>query len=107
MAKAQSCDMVGKIVTDAVILDLKMQQQKTYFKLLSAKEVAKPNNGLYDPSMMEVRNGKVTKSRSMVLLIVPALLKTGNSEGNEYRTRVIIEKAQVDIEIPKSKKGYF
>lgn len=103
MAKTQSCETVERTVADTVILDLETQQRKTYFKLLGAK----PHNGSYDPSIMEIRNGKVSATRSMVLLITLALSKTRNSEGQDYRTRAIIEKAQVDIEIPTSKKSYF
>lgn len=109
MGKSQSCDMLLGILRDAVKLDLKMQQQKSYFALLGARELTKEYNCLFNPNTMEIRLGKTPKGpseREFQLVIAPLLLKRGNSEGQEYNTVVEIEKAQVDIELPKKKKRY-
>jgi hypothetical protein len=106
MGKAQSNGMLLKIVKEAVQLDLKMQQQRASFLLWGATELRKQNNGLYDPSAMEVRYGKAPdgrKDKYMGLLIAPLLLKQGTSDGRSYTVSVIIEKAQVDIAVPPKK----
>jgi hypothetical protein len=104
---AQSIGMLQKIVFDTVTLDLQIQQQKASFTLCGVSELFRAN-GAYDPATMEVRLGKVSSSNRpqyMCLLIAPLLAKSGTSEGKDYSTFVVIEKAQVDIEIPSSGSG--
>src|SRR6202011_3087529 len=106
MGKAQSNAMLLKIIKEAAQLDLKMQQQRASFLLWGDQELRKQNNGLYDPSAMEVRHGKVSdgrKEKFMELLIAPLLLRQGTSDGRNYNVTVILEKAQVDIAVPPKK----
>ena len=106
MGKAQSNGMLLKILKEAVQLDINMQQQRASFVLLGAAELWKQSKGLYDPSTMEVRLGKISngkKEKFMELLIAPLLLKSGTSDGRNYTATVIIEKAQVDIDVPSKK----
>ncbi|KAF4637556.1 hypothetical protein G7Y89_g525 [Cudoniella acicularis] len=107
MGKTQSSDILQKIVMHAVMLDLQMQQQKAYFTFLNTKELDKETE--YNPDIMEVRFGTVRSSRkhSVVLIYTPALLKNGNSDGQNYDTTVVVEKALVDIEVPRRRKGIF
>lgn len=109
MGKTQSNDSLQKILVDAILLDLKMQQQRAFFILLGAKDVLSMNDGRFDASTMEVRFGKLSKSqkdRYMVLLTAPLMLKRGNSDGQDYKKPIVIEKAQIDIELPKKKRQY-
>jgi hypothetical protein len=106
LGKAQSNGMLLKIIKEAVQLDLKMQQQKASFFLWGEKELRKQKNGLYDPSVMEVRYGKASDGRKDVyvqLLIAPLLVKCGTSDGRDYTVTVVLEKAQVDIAVPPKK----
>ena len=108
ISKIQAFNMLERIIKDAVRLDLQMQQQKASFSLLDTRYLAQHNNRTYDHSMMEVRLGKISSSRQqhVVLLTAPILLKTGDSDGKDYKTSVILEKALVDLEPPKT-KGFF
>jgi len=94
-----------KIVTEAVTLDLEMQQQKAYFALWGAPEFLRNNSGIYDCTTMDVRFGKVSssnRSQHLRLLHAPLLAKWGRSDGKDYGTCVVLEKAVVDLEIPSS-----
>jgi hypothetical protein len=105
MNKAQSFEMLQNIITTAVSLDLTMQQQRAYFVLLGAKELHRDR---YNSGNMEVRFGKVLNGQRqfVTLLIGPLLLKRGNSEGKEFNTSIVIEKAEVDVEVPRRRLGY-
>jgi hypothetical protein len=106
MGRTQSYATLLKIIKEAVQLDLKMQQQKANFLLWGAAQLRKRNQVLYDPKLMEVRFGEVSKrTQYMELLIAPVLLKQGNADGRYYSDYVIIEKAQVDIAVPTQKRG--
>lgn len=107
MGRTQSYATLLKIIKEAVQLDLKMQQQKANFLLWGAAQLRKRNQVLYDPKLMEVRFGEVSKrTQYMELLIAPVLLKQGNADGRYYSSDyVIIEKAQVDIAVPTQKRG--
>jgi hypothetical protein len=107
MNKTQSYERLTRIVTDAVHLDLKMQQQKAHLRLSGTKDKPTHQLCMFDPETMEVRVGKALPSRPMLLLVAPMLLKSGNSQGQDYRTTTVLEKAQVDTEIATSKKTYF
>lgn len=107
MGETQSYSFVLQIITDAIILDFKMLQQKAYFVLFGAKEFEKSNDGRYDPALMEIRYGKDPSHKSRVVLVVaPLLFKKGNSQGQNYDAGIAIEKAQVDFEVPKGKRSY-
>ena len=108
MGETQSVSFALKIITDAIVLDLKMLQQKAFFVLLGANELEQYNHSQYDPSVMEIRYGKdpTPKSQSIVLVVAPLLLKRGNSRGQNYDATVVIEKAEVDTETPKGKRSY-
>lgn len=107
MGETQSHGFVLQIITDAIILDFRMLQQKAYFMLSGAKEFEKSSDGRYDPALMEIRYGKDPSQKSRVVLVVaPLLLKKGDLQGQNYDVGVVIERAQVDIEAPKGKRSY-
>lgn len=109
MNATQARDMLQKILYDTVALDLQMQQQKAFFSLTGATEFSRAPNGLqYEPANMEIRHGKVSNSgrpQNMCLLITPLLVKWGKSDGTDYGTSLVMERAQVDIEVPSSGSG--
>jgi hypothetical protein len=109
LGRAQSYAMLLKVVKEAVQLDLKMQQQRAYFLFWGNPRLRELNRGRYDPELMEVRFGDVSDRRNqyMELLIAPALMKQGNSDGRDYTGFLVIEKAQVDIAVPPQKRRGF
>lgn len=106
MEPTKARNMLQRIVFDTVTLDLQMQQQKASFCLFTTSEFTTraPNRLQYEPTTMEIRYGKVTSSnrpQNISLLIAPLLVKFGTSDGTDYGTYLVIEKAHVDIEVLK------
>lgn len=81
-----------------------MLQQKAFFPPFGSMDLKKRNNGRFNPGTMEARSGETESDRAIVLVIAPMLLKCGDSQGGNYEHSVVLEKALVDIDLPKGKR---
>jgi hypothetical protein len=84
------------IVKLAVLLDLDFKKQKSVFKLSQWLNISSDAQHGYkfDPLDMEEHRGRPPE-KSVELVIEPALIKYGNSDGENYHEKTVLVKAQV------------
>ncbi|KAH6720381.1 hypothetical protein BKA61DRAFT_570054 [Leptodontidium sp. MPI-SDFR-AT-0119] len=109
MGETQSQRFALQILTDAILLDVRALQQKADFVFLGAQQLWHMNGGMYAPDLMELRYGKrgSQKEQIVALVPVPMLGKRGDSQGRNYDRMTVIEKALVDVDVPRKKRAYF
>ncbi|CZR55810.1 uncharacterized protein PAC_05698 [Phialocephala subalpina] len=115
-SKAQSGDKLRNILHSAVCLDLTIHQQKAEFEIFGAAQLVsvynlkRPYNIVYNPKTMDVRLGSISErgdEQRVELFITPLLVKKGNADGQDYERSNVLEKAEVDLDRPRSKRSFF
>lgn len=119
MAKVESIKLLQGIIRQATSLDLSMNQQKASLEIMGKAEIVSKYNMSsgysipYDSKAMEVRFGGESRSEReqfVELFIVPMLVKTGNADGQNFDSSIIIAKAEVDtgrLRSIRSKMSFF
>lgn len=109
MGETQSQRFALQILTDAILLDVRALQQKADFVFLGAQQLWHMNGGMYAPDLMELRYGKQGSQKEQIVALVPVpmLGKRGDSQGRNYDRMTVIEKALVDVDVPRKKRAYF
>ncbi|KAL2070909.1 hypothetical protein VTL71DRAFT_13935 [Oculimacula yallundae] len=108
MGDTQSRHFALQIVTDAILLDIRALQQKAEFVTLGMGGLWQKNGGLYASNMMEIRYGKQGSHKEQLVCLVssPLLGKKSDSQGRAYDQMAVIEKAQVDVDVPRKKRSF-
>jgi hypothetical protein len=102
---------IGRIISLAVDLDSRMWLQKAFFHPSKPKWIHNGQNQLqrFHPDTMELHGNaqpnELNPNPEITLIVCPSLVKSGNSDGEEYGVFNTLVKAQVSCEPIESRQA--
>ena len=99
---------IRQIVMKSASLDADLQKQRAVFSTLGPvhPESKVPYGYVADPEMTERNDDQPLEAQKMVeLVVVPALRKRGNADGEDYDKSIVLVKCRVTQDPPEEDRG--
>jgi hypothetical protein len=93
------------IVTCAGLLDLDFRRQKADFRVVARLHPNPQSRNRFNAELMETIEATNTSKQIVDLVIEPALIRRGDSDGENYRERKVLVKANVYCARLRKDKG--